>query len=197
MVKKVQMAAGTFADGSPHLFYFPDGHKFAGLFKGMNVILEERGFRDQTRDLKWECPGFRCPPGRTDCCVRRTLYSQPDFQGVTFLLEEHCGKCGFDVLFLPKFHPELNFVEQCRGRAKWSYCQLPASSGEEDLEMNALKSLDLVPLPLMRRFSNRLLRFMDAYRKGLNGEQAAWAGKKYHSHRLLPPSWRKDLEAKL
>jgi hypothetical protein len=36
---------------------------------------------------------------------------------------------------------------------------------------------------------------MDAYREGLNGEQAAWAGKRYHSHRLLPASWRKDLEA--
>ena len=36
---------------------------------------------------------------------------------------------------------------------------------------------------------------MDAYRKGLDGRQAAWAGKKYRSHRLLPSSWRKDLEA--
>ena len=45
-------------------------------------------------------------------------------------------------------------------------------------------------------FSNRSIRFMDAYRNGLNGEQAAWAGKKYHSHRVLPPSWKKDLEAR-
>ena len=29
------------------------------------------------------------------------------------------------------------------------------------------------------RFSNRSLRFMDAYRRGLNGNQAAWASKKY------------------
>jgi hypothetical protein len=54
-------------------------------------------------------------------------------------------------LLLPKFHPELNFIEQCWGRAKWSYCQLPASLREGDLEMNALKSLNLVPLPLMRQ----------------------------------------------
>ena len=44
-------------------------------------------------------------------------------------------------------------------------------------------------------FSNRLIRFMDAYRKGLTSKQAASARRKYHSHRLLPPSWRKDLEA--
>ena len=151
LAKKVQMAPGTFADGSPHPLYFPRGHETAGLFKGMKVILEERGFGDQIRNLKRECQKFHCPPGRTDCCTRRMLYSQPDFQGVTSLLEEHCGKHGFDVLFLPKFHPELNFIEQCWGRAKWGYRQLPASSREEDLEKNALKSLDSIPLPLMRR----------------------------------------------
>ncbi|KAH9914276.1 hypothetical protein B0H21DRAFT_703749, partial [Amylocystis lapponica] len=37
-------------------------------------------------------------------------------------------------------------------------------------------------------FYNRSLRFMDAYRKGLDGRQAAWANKKYHGHRVLPDS---------
>ena len=27
---------------------------------------------------------------------------------------------------------------------------------------------------------------MDAYHKGLNGEQAAWAAKRYRGHRVLP-----------
>ncbi len=27
---------------------------------------------------------------------------------------------------------------------------------------------------------------MDAYRQGLTGEQAAWANRKYHGHRVLP-----------
>ncbi|KAJ7820838.1 hypothetical protein B0H14DRAFT_2371816, partial [Mycena olivaceomarginata] len=35
-------------------------------------------------------------------------------------------------------------------------------------------------------FSTRSDRFMDAYRKGLNGLQAAWAGKRYRGHRVLP-----------
>ena len=150
LTKKVQMAPGSLTDGTPQSFYFPEGHEAAGCFEGMRVILEERGFGDQIRDLKRECPKFRCPPDRTDCCIRRTLYSQPDFRGVTSLLEEHCGKRGFEVLFLPKFHPELNFIEQCWGRAKWEYRQLPASSREEDLGRNALKSLDGIPLQLMR-----------------------------------------------
>ncbi|KAJ7052810.1 hypothetical protein C8F01DRAFT_997464, partial [Mycena amicta] len=36
-------------------------------------------------------------------------------------------------------------------------------------------------------FANRSIRFMDAYRKGLDGSQAAWAARKYSGHRTLPP----------
>ncbi|KIM77358.1 hypothetical protein PILCRDRAFT_76818 [Piloderma croceum F 1598] len=34
---KVQMRDGTFADGSPQTFYFPEGHAREGVFKGMAV----------------------------------------------------------------------------------------------------------------------------------------------------------------
>lgn len=40
----------------------------------------------------------------------------------------------------------------------------------------------------------RSFRFMDAYRKGLNGNQAAWACKKYRGHRVIPDTILKDLE---
>ncbi|OAX31051.1 hypothetical protein K503DRAFT_704326 [Rhizopogon vinicolor AM-OR11-026] len=36
------------------------------------------------------------------------------------------------------------------------------------------------------RFSTRSLRFMDAYRRGLNGKWAVWASKQYRGHRVLP-----------
>jgi hypothetical protein len=36
---------------------------------------------------------------------------------------------------------------------------------------------------------------MDAYRKGLNGKQAAWANKKYRGHRMLPQGIMEELEA--
>ena len=38
------------------------------------------------------------------------------------------------------------------------------------------------------------LRFMDAYRKGLNGKQAAWAAKKYRGHRVIPETILQELE---
>ena len=35
---------------------------------------------------------------------------------------------------------------------------------------------------------------MDAYHKGLNGKQAAWAAKKYHGHCMIPDTILQDLE---
>jgi hypothetical protein len=34
---------------------------------------------------------------------------------------------------------------------------------------------------------------MDAYNKGLNGKQAAWAAKKYRGHRVIPEQILEDL----
>jgi hypothetical protein len=38
---------------------------------------------------------------------------------------------------------------------------------------------------------------MDAYRKGLDGQQAAWAAKKYHGHRMIPDTILEELDAML
>ena len=35
---------------------------------------------------------------------------------------------------------------------------------------------------------------MDAYQKGLNGRQAAWASKKYRGHQVLPDSIIEELD---
>ncbi|KAF8231706.1 hypothetical protein L208DRAFT_1275389, partial [Tricholoma matsutake] len=43
-------------------------------------------------------------------------------------------------------------------------------------------------------FANCSSCFMDAYEKGLNGRQAAWAARKYRGHRVLPESLMDDLE---
>lgn len=148
--KKVQMGPGTLPNGDSQPLYFPDGHPRAGVFKGMSVILEERGFLKEAK-LKRECLGFKCPPGRIDCCVRRFLYNQPDFVGVETILEAHCKRRGFGVLFLPKFHPELSPIEPCWGFAKRKYRELPLSHSEAELETNVLFSLESVSLERIRR----------------------------------------------
>ncbi|KAJ7197754.1 hypothetical protein GGX14DRAFT_402382 [Mycena pura] len=91
--KKIRMRDARFADGDPQPLYFPRGHRLAGVFKGMRVIINERRARGEPL---------------------------PD------------------------------------------------------------------PTKLLAQFATRSERFMDAYRKGLDGCQAAWAGKKYRGHRVLP-----------
>ena len=79
------------------------------------------------------------------------LYNEPDFVGVQSLLEIACEARGFRAIFFPKFHCELNFIEQCWGYSKRIYRELPASSKEADLERNVLQALDSVPLVAIHR----------------------------------------------
>ncbi|KAJ7439156.1 hypothetical protein B0H11DRAFT_2254084 [Mycena galericulata] len=148
---KVRMRDGTLADGSPQPLYFRAGHENAGIFKGMAVILKERGLHKEAK-LKAQCQGFKCAPGATGCCCRRVLYNQPDFKKEKFLLEKVCEARGFRAMFLPKFHCELNFLEQCWGASKRVYRMNPVSSKEEDLERNVVAALDSVSLNVMRKY---------------------------------------------
>ncbi|KAJ7187586.1 hypothetical protein GGX14DRAFT_580946 [Mycena pura] len=190
--QKIRMQDGEF-NGQPQSLYFPEGHERAGVFKGMQVILEERGFADAGSKLA-ECKNFKCAPPKLDCCCRRILFNQPDFANVESLLETHCKQRGFPILFLPKFHCELNFIEQCWGYAKRVYRYFPESSRQDDLERNVREALAAVPLDMMRRFARRCEKFVDAYQKGLNGRQAAWAARKYRGHRVLPENILEELE---
>ncbi|KIL54686.1 hypothetical protein M378DRAFT_1052139 [Amanita muscaria Koide BX008] len=160
--RKVQMRNGRFNDREQE-FYFPEGHEMAGLFKGMAVILTERGYDVSKKKAQCGKAFADCQGGAIvmDCCCRRILFNKPDFAEEESLLETCCRSQGYPVHFFPKFHCEMSFIEQCWGNAK---------------------------------YATRSLRFMDAYRKGLNGKQAAWAAKKYRGHRIIPDSILQDLE---
>ncbi|KAG2097950.1 uncharacterized protein F5147DRAFT_583335 [Suillus discolor] len=145
------MAPGCLRNSTPHPLYFPEGHPQAGWFKGMEQILQEQGY--DTKGLLAECKGFKCKAGQKDCC--------------------------FSVIFLPKFHCELYFIEMCWGFAKRVYWLNPSSSKEANLERNVVAALDSIPVSTMHQF-------IGAYKHGLNGAQAAWAVKKYQGHRILP-----------
>ena len=128
------------------------------------------------------------------CYCRRILYNKPDFAEGESLLETHCHTRGIHtVVFLPKFHCELNFIEQCWGRAKSVYRTYPPSSTKEDLEANTVRSLESIPLQMMRKFATRSRRFIDAYERGLDGKQAAWAARKYRGHCVLPQDILEEL----
>ncbi len=152
--EKVRMADARLHNGDPQSLYFEEGHAKAGDFKGMQVILEEHGYTDlDYKKLRAECPKFQCKPGETRCCCCRILYNKPDFRDVGSHLEKLCKTHGFRVVFLPKFHCELNFIEQCWCHAKRHYRNLPPSSTEDVLVANVQLSLESVPLDVMRRLA--------------------------------------------
>ncbi|KAF8574367.1 hypothetical protein K439DRAFT_1649791 [Ramaria rubella] len=184
---KCRMRNGTLPNGQPQEFYFPDDHPTTpGYFKGMKLILEERGFTEESD--KWaECPAFKCENTKAACCCQQILFNQQDFSH------------GHIAFFYPKFHCELNFIEQCWGAAKYRYRMLPPTSNEAQMERNVRESLDSVDILKIRRlihytYANCSAQFMHAYRSGLDGTMAAWANKRFHRHRVLPDTLMKSLE---
>ncbi|KAF8809148.1 hypothetical protein BYT27DRAFT_7222690 [Phlegmacium glaucopus] len=168
---KIRMKDGQLPNGESQSFYFPEGHPRAGIFKGMAVILEERGFGEAICRRRAECKNFKCTAGATDCCCRRILYNQPDFLNVDSFLEAICCARGFQVLFLPS-------STQCWGRAKSIYRTYPESSREDRLWENTIMALESIPLLMIC---------------GLNGRQAAWGLRKYCGHRVLPNNIMEEL----
>jgi hypothetical protein len=63
---KIRMGPARFADGSAQDLYFPEDYERAGIFKGMAVIFQERGFGDMSR-VRAECPKFKCDPENPRC----------------------------------------------------------------------------------------------------------------------------------
>ncbi|KAJ7612968.1 hypothetical protein B0H17DRAFT_903782, partial [Mycena rosella] len=88
---------------------------------------------------------------------------------------------GHKCLFLPKFHCELNPIEMVW--AKRNDVSLTFPSHGQKLVPEAL---DQVKVANIRRYFHRCYRYMDAYKSGLNIQQAAYTVKKYTSHRRVP-----------
>lgn len=146
------MRHGRLPDGTEQPLYFPENHpQYPGWFKGMEVIIKERGFWPAAGTLRAECPGFKCEPGRTDCCCRRLLFSQPDFASQQSELEEYITFRGHICDFYPKYHCELNFIEQYWGAAKYIFRNGPRVSTESELEDKVRECLDRVPLSKIRK----------------------------------------------
>lgn len=149
---KAHMSDGVLPDGRPQELYFPSDHpEYLGYFKGMAQLLRERGYVNPEGKLA-QCPRFECDPNVPECCCRCILYNQPDFSSVKSLLEEQCEARGVPVFFLPKFHPELTFIEQCWGAAKCRFREKPFTSKESDLEEYVTEALDGVDIVHMRRY---------------------------------------------
>lgn len=146
-----RMRNSWLANNEPQLFYFPEDHPtMPGWFKGMEVIIRERGLWP-AKGLAAQCPEFHCDAGCTDCCCRRLLFSQPDFMAQKSQLQESIESRGHLCDFYPKYHCELNFIEQYWGAAKLRYRAAPRPTTVMAMEKLVKNSLDEVPLLQIRR----------------------------------------------
>jgi len=141
---------GLNPDREPQELYFPKDHPdMPGFFKGMKNIHEERGFTEEA-DLHSECPQFKCAEPMAGCCCSHILFNQSDFQAQQPALVELVESHGHIACFYPKFHCELNFIEQCWGAAKYQYTHFPLTLNEAQMK-NVRTCLDGVDLIKMRR----------------------------------------------
>jgi hypothetical protein len=116
----------------------------------MEQIIKERGLWP-AEGLNAQCPNFHYPPGRTDCCCRRLLFSQPDFVDQKSQLQELIESHGHLCDFYPKYHCELNFIEQYWGVAKYRFRSMDHAATMEQMEKNVISCLDDIPLDQIRR----------------------------------------------
>ena len=161
--------------------------------KGIKRVLEERGlFRE---GLKLECKkqwtdenGQKhtkkgCVDGVEDCCGRRILELQPDFREQKGMVEEEVTRRGHLVMFYPKFHCELNWIEYFWGDGKRRTRQLCdyTFNGLRKTVPEVLESTEEVRI---LRWSKKSERIVGAYRDGLEYGSKEFQ-KAYKSHRRI------------
>jgi hypothetical protein len=147
------MRNSVLPNGEMQSFYYEDDHPtMPGWFKGMEGIICERNLWPAT-GLQAQCEGFKCVPEKTDCCCRRVLFTQPDFVAQKSKLEEFITSRGHICDFYPKYHRELNFIEQYWGAAKFHYRNTSKTKNIDEMEKSMLACLDDIPLSQIRRYS--------------------------------------------
>jgi len=178
----------TIVDGIHYTMVFPDdfaNESLRGNPKGMKEVLKDRGL--WIHGLPKTCSRCRADDkhlDRVDCCAERILELQPDFVAQRSMLEEIAREEGQLIIFYPKFHCELNFIEMYWGASK-RYTRKHCDYSFQGLQSIIPEALDSVPIETIRRFSWKAFRYMDAYRKGLTMGTAERAVKQYKSHRRI------------
>ena len=155
--------------------------------KGIAAVLTERGLYQ--KELRGKCAG-RCNADMHNCCNKRILERQPDFQEQKSMVQEVIEAAGHLCIFLPKFHCELNFIEFFWGAVK-RYLRDNCDYTFNTLKGNMPQALASVQLETIQKWEHRTHRWMSAYRSGLSTKDAQlqvkeYSSTKYKSHRRVP-----------
>jgi hypothetical protein len=185
--KQARMRDGWFTQNGQkvvQLMIFPvDHHEFPDQPKGMKQVLQERGL--WINGLKMKCRD-KCLVESVNCCSKRLLEVQPDFQEQRSLVQEVIEAAGHLGIFLPKFHCELNFIEYFWGAIKKFLCD-QCDYTFTMLQENLPKALGSVSVETIRRWEHRMWHWLEAYDDGLATREAQlhvqkFSSRKYKSH---------------
>ncbi|KAG8909932.1 hypothetical protein FRC01_006638 [Tulasnella sp. 417] len=147
-----------------------------GLSPAEEALIEDEHVGDDTEEEEETRP--------KDCCMQRILSLQDDFRNEKSLLQKVIEEAGHVCLFLPKFHPELNPIEMYWGWAKRYFRE--RSNGDFHTALKLVhEALNACPLITIRKFFQRVYRYMSAYGEGATGLLAEYAVKQYKSHRAI------------
>ena len=114
------------------------------------------------------------------------LSTHHDFAEEPEWLEQVVFARGHNIIFLPKFHCELNYIEIIWAYTK-SYLRRHCTFSFLALKADLPDVLLGVPLSAIRRFERHCLRYMSGYREhNLHGPLLDYIMKKYKSHRRIP-----------
>ena len=125
-----------------------------------------------------------CPPDRRGCCARKVLAAERDFCEQKGQLTEELEARGQVVIFLPKFHCELNPIESYWCQAKW-YCRENCNYTFKGLRDTVPMALASVKNSTILGFWKKVLRTIDAYKAAIIYGTEEFKNRVYRSHRRV------------
>jgi hypothetical protein len=150
--------------------------------KGLTTVLTERGMLQ---------PGKRY----TKAELQKLLAEQPDFAEANDripIVESFVAERGHKVIWLPRYHCELNFIELCWNRAK-KFARRHCNFTLAGLREVVPRALHAVSLAEMRRFARLCRDYLRAYADGAKTGQLKDTRKIYKSHRRVFASKLQEL----
>jgi hypothetical protein len=165
---------GKYHDGTIHEMQLNDENNTQ---KGIQTILTERGVW-----VKCNLPN-----------AREILSQQNDFRSQMSWLEETVVNQGCAIIFFPKYHCELNFIEMIWGFLK-AKLRRACTFLFNDLKIRLKEYISTIQPGIFRRFARHCFRYMSGYRLNMVGPLLDYAVKKYKCHRCIPSGSVKAVE---
>ena len=166
---KQALMRDTFFNGQRQTMVFPLDYpveELRGKAKGMKQVLQERGlWKDGLVKTCGGCKGKAKDPQQLECCAQRILELQPDFLAQKSLLEEIAESEGQKIIFYPKFHCELNFIEMFWGKAK-AYARENCDYTFAGLQKTVPLALESVDLEVIRKFAKKVIQIHGCLQAG-------------------------------